>query len=478
MKSLARRRQLAEARSIQDQTYVSALVAKWKPLLKGIRNEHTKNVMAVLYENQSQYLMGLNEDTMSTNVGSFLKFVFPVLRRVFPSLIANEIVSVQPMTAPIGGIFFYELKYGTTKGSVTAGQLLIKNFNAYYSSEHIDVELLGTGPGSSFATSLAFTPVQAGTAVVTAGSVVATDDGLGHLLGTGVSGSINYANGAVALNYTSPVGSGVAVNAAYDYNMEENPNIPQVNIDIELLEIKAKSRKLKALWSSEAADDLKAFHGLDAEAELVAGIAAEIALELDREIITDLHANYTGFTGTWNAATPTAGFYNSNMDWYRQLITVITQGANRIHKNSLRGPANFMVTSPDISSLFEQLTTHGDFRPAVAPPEADPYTPVQQPHTFGVYYVGTVSAKYALYKDPFFPVTNPGSGSGTGDVLLGYKGQTFLDAGYVWAPYIPLQVTATFLDPNDFQFRKGLRTRYAVKMVRSEFYGAVHVSGL
>src|SRR3954471_15723286 len=106
MRSLARRRQLAEARSIQDQTYVSALVSKWKPLLKGIRNEHTKNVMAVLYENQSQYLMGLNEDTMSTNVGSFLKFVFPVLRRVFPSLIANEIVSVQPMTAPIGGIFF------------------------------------------------------------------------------------------------------------------------------------------------------------------------------------------------------------------------------------------------------------------------------------------------------------------------------------------------------------------------------------
>lgn len=485
MKSLARRRQLAEARSIQDQTYVSALVAKWKPLLKGIKNEHTKNVMAVLYENQSQYLMGLNEDTMSTNVGSFLKFVFPVLRRVFPSLIANEIVSVQPMTAPIGGIFFYELKYGTTKGKVTAGQNLIQNFNAYYSSEHIDAETIGAGPGSSFTATLAFTPVQAagqgdaaGPMTVTAGSVVATDDGLGHLLGTGVSGSINYATGAVALVYTSPVGSAVPLVASYDYNMEENSNIPQVNIDIELLEIKAKSRKLKALWSSEAADDLKAFHGLDAEAELVAGIAAEIALELDREIITDLHNNNTGYTGSWNAGSPTAGFYNSSIDWYRQLITVITQGANRIHKNSLRGPANFMVTSPDISALFEQLTTHGDFRPAVAPPEADPYSPVQQPHTFGVYYVGTVSAKYALYKDPFFPVTNPGTGSGTGDILLGYKGQTFLDAGYVWAPYIPLQVTATFLDPNDFQFRKGLRTRYATKMVRSEFYGEVNVTGL
>ena len=479
MKSLAKRRQMAEARSIQDQSYVSALTQKWQPLLKGIRNEHTKNVMAVLYENQSQYLMGLNEDTMSTNVGSFLKFVFPVLRRVFPSLIANEIVSVQPMTAPIGGIFYYELKYGTTKGSVTAGDNLIKNFNAYYSSEEIDVEAVGTGNGSltTFAHTLAYTPVQASTVTITAGSVVATDDGAGNLTGTGVSaGTVNYATGAVSITYSAAPANATAITATYHYNMEENSNLPQVNIDIELLEIKAKSRKLKALWSSEAADDLKAFHGLDAEAELVAGIAAEIALELDREIIDDLRLGQPGYSGTFNISSVPSG--NSQIDWIRSMITEITKGANRIHKNSLRGPANFMVTSPDVSAYFEQLTTHGDFRPAVAPPEADPYTPVQQPHTFGVYHVGTVSAKYALYKDPFFPTVNVGTGSGTGNILLGYKGQTFLDAGYVWAPYIPLQVTATFLDPNDFQFRKGLRTRYATSLVRSEFYGQVQVQGM
>jgi len=472
---MKRRQQLTEARSIQDQSYVQGLVQKWQPLLKGVRTEHTKNVMAVLYENQSQYLQNLNEETKSTNVGSFLKFVFPVLRRVFPTLIANEIVSVQPMTAPIGGIFYYELKYGTTKGKVTAGQKLIKDFNAYYSSEHIDEEVVGTGAGSNFSSTLDFTPVKASTVTVTADTVVGTDDGLGNISGTGVSGTIDYTTGAIALAYTSPVGGGVEVVVEYDYNMECNSNIPQVNIDIELLEIKAKSRKLKALWCSEAADDLKAFHGLDAEAELVAGIAAEIALELDREIIDDLRLGATGYSGTYDVAVPSGA---SAIDHYRNLITALTIGANRIHKNSLRGPANFAVSSPDVCAYFEQLTTHGDFRPAVAAPSEAPQAPVQQPHTFGVMYAGTVSAKYGLYKDPFFPVVNPGSGSGSGKILIGYKGPTFLDAGYVWAPYVPLQVTATFLDPNDMQYRKGLRTRYATKMVRPEFFGTINVTSL
>lgn len=476
------RKPLSEARSIQDQSYVQTLLQKWAPMLKGINENHKKAVMAVLFENQSQYLQDLTEETRSTNVGSFLKFVFPLLRRVFPNLIANDIVSVQPMTAPIGGIFYYELKYGTTKGSVTAGQKLVKDFNAFYSSEHIDAEILGTGAGTSFSSTLDFTPVKASSVVVTATStagtkVVATDNGSGTLSGTGVtSGTVDYSTGAISIVYTTSVSAGANVVAAYDYNMECNSNIPQVNIDIELLEIKAKTRKLKALWCSEAADDLKAFHGVDAEAELVAGIAAEIALELDREIIQDLHDNQTGYSGTYNITAAPAGI--APIEWIRGLITELTKGSNRIHKNSLRGPANFLVTSPDVSAYIEQLTTHGDFRPVMAAPDAMTNAPVQQPHTFGVYMAGTLSSKYVLYKDPFFPVFNVGSGSGNGDILLGYKGQNFLDAGYVWAPYVPLQATATFLDPADFSFRKGLRTRYAVKMVRPEFYGKVNVGGL
>jgi len=477
---LEARKALEEARSIHDKSYVGALAQKWSPLLAGIRQEHTRNVMAVLYENQANYLLNLNEETRSTNVGSFLKFVFPVLRRVWPNLIANEIVSIQPMTAPVGGIFFYDLKYGTTKGTVTAGDTLIRDFNRFYSSEKIDEEIVGVGVGTSFASTLDFTPVRISTLTVsgftdgTGALVSGADNGSGLIAGTGVSGTIDYDTGAISIDFTAAVSGNVT--AMYEYNSECNTNVPQINIDIQLLEIRATTRKLKALWCSEAADDLKAFHGIDAEAEIVAGLAAEIALELDREIIEDLHTQATGFAGSF-AASPVPA-YHTQVDHYRNILTIITQGSNRIHKNSLRGPANFLVTSPDVSAIIEQLETHGDFRPIVAPSNSDTRGPVEAPHTFGVYKVGTLSSKYVLYKDPFFPVVGAGSGSGTGDILLGYKGNTFIDAGFVWAPYVPLQVTATFLDPNDFQFRKGMRTRYSKKMVRSEFYGNVTVTGL
>ena len=470
------RKALEESRSIHDKSYVSALVEKWNPLLEGIRVEHTRNVMAVLYENESQYLQNLNEETRTTNVGSFMKFVFPVLRRVWPNLIANEIVSIQPMTAPVGGIFFYDLKYGTTKGTVTAGETLISDFNRFYSSEHIDGEIVGSGPGTTFSSTLDYTPIRTGTLYVVGDAVSGVDDGAGGITGTGVtSGAVDYDTGAVSIEFDSSVSGDVV--AIYDYNSECNTNIAQVNIDIQLLEIRATTRKLKALWCSEAADDLKAFHGIDAEAEIVAGIAAEIALELDREIIEDLRTGATGFSGSWAASPLLSG--HTQVEHYRNIITEITRGSNRIHKNSLRGPANFLVTSPDVSSVIEQLETHGDFRPIVAAPNSDTRAPVEAPHTFGVYKVGTLSSKYILYKDPFFPVSGtPGSGSASGDITIGYKGSTFIDAGFVWAPYVPLQVTATFLDPNDFQFRKGMRTRYAKRMVRSEFYGNINVTGL
>lgn len=384
------------------------------------------------------------------------------------------------MTAPVGGIFFYDLKYGTTKGKVTAGDTLIRDFNRFYSSEKIDEEIIGVGPGTSFSSTLDFTPVRTSTVQVfgteSGGPQVSgTDDGSGTITGSGVSGTVDYDDGAISVEFDNSVSGNVTV--MYEYNSECNSNVPQVNIDIALLEIRATTRKLKALWCSEAADDLKAFHGIDAEAEVVAGIAAEIALELDREIIEELRTQATGFSGSFAASPVATG--HTQLEHYRNILTQITLASNRIHKNSLRGPANFLVTSPDVSAIIEQLETHGDFRPVVAAPNSDTTAPVEAPHTFGVYKVGTLSSKYVLYKDPFFPTSgSPGSGSGAGDLLVGYKGNTFIDAGYVWAPYVPLQSTATFLDPDDFQFRKGLRTRYAKRMVRSEYYGVISVTGL
>lgn len=222
---------------------------------------------------------------------------------------------------------------------------------------------------------------------------------------------------------------------------------------------------------------MRALHGIDAEAEIVAGIAAEIALEIDREIIDDLRTNATLHSTFDISAVPVGAIYGP-LYWYRNLVTNLSRCSNAIHKNTLRGPANFMVTSPEVSAYIEQLETHGDFRPLYAAGSSDAHGAVEQPHSFGVYKIGTIASKWVVYKDTFFPTTAVGSGSGYGDILMGYKGQNWIDAGYVWAPYVPLQITATFLDPNDFQHRKGVRTRYAKKLVREEFYQRVRVSGL
>ena len=377
------------------------------------------------------------------------------------------------MSAPVGGIFYYELKYGNTKGKVNAGDLLVRDFNAYYSSEIVDEELLGSNPGASVVSTLDYTPVKVSTVEVYADNLSGTDDGAGAIVGDGVSGTVDYETGAISLNFGQSITGDVT--SKYSHNTECSSNIPQVNIDISLVEIRATTRKLKALWCSEAADDLRALHGVDAEAEIVAGIASEIALEIDREIIDDLRIAAT-LDSTFNLQSVPAGV--TPLHWYRNLVTNLTVASNRIHKDSLRGAANFCVTSPEVSAYIEQLETHGDFRPLYASGSSDARGPVEQPHEFGVYKIGTISSKYMVYKDTYFPVTSPGSGSGFGDILMGYKGSNWIDTGYCWAPYVPLQITATFLDPNDFQNRKGMRTRYAKKLLRSEFYRKVRVTGL
>jgi hypothetical protein len=414
-------------RSIADKGFIQSLIGKWGELLEGIDNPYTRGVTAMLMENESQWLQGLEEETKTINVGSFTKFIFPVLRRVFPNLIANEIVSVQPMTAPVGAVFFFDYKYGSNKGATQAGAIFPRDFDRDYSSEFVRDEALATGDGALYggaggamASVLAWTPVRplnadlgfslqildldaTGTAIQTA-----IDNGAGGFTGDVAAGAVNYGSGAVtAFKFTAAPATGNRIVARYFYDGELNTKIPQVNLDITRQPIEAIPRRLKALWSSEAAEDLRAFHGLDAETELVSGIAQEIALE--------------------------------------------------------------------ISARIAQLTTHGDFRPLWVSGGASPYGPADMPRPltqhgqFGIYKAGTLMNKWVVYEDPFFE---------SDKMLVGLKGASFLDAGFVWAPYIPLQVTPTFLDPADFSFRKGLRTRYGKKVLRSEYYGRVTFTGL
>lgn len=484
-------------RTIADQSYVGALIRKWKDFLEGLpsrteQERYTLGVMAVLMENESSYLQGLNEETRQINVGSFTKFIFPVLRRVFPNLIANEIVSVQPMTAPVGAVFFLDYIYGTNKGATRQGGVFPRDFDRNYSSEYIEGEPLATGGGGNYggggtplAGTFAFNPVRPLDATrgykveikdvnPTTGVVAqtATDNGTGGFTGAG-TGTLNYSNGALTnFLFTAAPAPGNLIKAYYTYDGELNAKIPQINLDVKKAPVEATPRRLKALWSSEAAEDLRSFHGLDAETEIVSAIAQEIALEIDREIIQNLYVASTGTVGAFDRVPPPG---IAELDHLRSLLTTISTVSNLIHKKTLRAPANWIVTSPEVSALLSQLTTHGDFRPIFVSGGESPYGPMDMPRPltqhgqFGIYKAGTISNKWLVYDDPFFPRDK---------MLIGLKGSSYLDAGYVWAPYIPLQVTPTFLDPNDFSFRKGLRTRYAQKLLRSEFYGQITIQHL
>ena len=485
-------------RTIADKTYVGALVRKWKDLLEGMpdrseRDRYVLGVTAVLMENESQHLQSLEEETRLVNVGSFTKFIFPVLRRVFPNLIAHDIVSVQPMTASVGAVFFLDYVYDTNKAPTQRGQVFPRDFDRNYTSEKIDGEILGTGNGADFggagaplSSTLSFNPVRPLNASngfativrefnVTTGAVVqqATDDGAGGFTGNVLSGAINYANGAISgFKFTVACGLGNQIKAFYVYDGELNTKIPSMKLDVKKAPVEAQPRRLKALWSSEAAEDLRAFHGIDAETEIVSAVAQEMALEIDREIIDDLFQNSTSTTGSFDRVPP-AGI--SELDHLRSMLTVISTVSNQIHKKTLRAPANFIVTSPEVSALLAQLTTHGDFRAAYVSGAESPYGPADMPRPlssqgqFGIYKVGTLQNKWMVYEDPFFQ---------RDQMLIGLKGGSFLDAGYVWAPYIPLQVTQTFLDPNDFSLRKAMRTRYAKKLLRPEYYGQMRVTNL
>lgn len=498
-------------RSVADRSFVGALVNKWKDFLEGIpdrseQDRYTMGVTAMLYENESQYLQNMNEETKMVNVGQFTKFIFPVLRRVFPNLIANDIVSVQPMTAPVGAVFYLDYVYGTSKGGTkgsdqygspsqggTAG-VFPKDFDRDYTSEYVNGEAIGTGDGAKYFgagaaldVTFGFNPVRAPNAdrgfkvtiaeVNTAsGAIIQSEDGtLSGGTVTWTAGTLTLATGALVgfkFQTSAPV-LGNVVKAFYWFDGEmKSANVPQMNLDVRKVPVEAVPRRLKAMWSSEAAEDLRAFHGIDAETEIVSSVAQEIALEIDREIIQDLFKASTSTSATFDRI-PGAGI--AELDHLRGMLTQIASVSNAIHKKTLRAPANFIVTSPEVSALFAQLTTHGDFRPIFTSGGASPYGPADMPRPlanhgqYGIYKVGTLMNKWMVYEDPFFS---------RDQMLIGLKGGSYLDAGYVWAPYVPLQVTPTFLDPSDFSFRKGLRTRYASKLLRPEYYGQLRITNL
>ena len=258
-----------------------------------------------------------------------------------------------------------------------------------------------------------------------------------------------------------------------------SPAIPEIDIKIESIAITATTRKLRARWSPELAQDLNAYHSMDAEVELTSILSEQIALEIDREILADLvtsanGANYywsrapgvfvnkvTGQKIAFDAALSTGPQFTGTVrEWYETLVETIIDVANTIHRKTLRGSANFLVTGPDVCTILESSVL---YKPKFS---MDGEGQVGSPFTIGAEAVGTISNRFTVYKDPYFSRNK---------ILVGYKGGSYLETGYVYAPYVPLIVTPTIFAQDDFTPRKGVMTRYGKKMVRSDFYGTVTV---
>jgi len=560
-------------------------INKWDKLgfLDGLKG-HTKENMAQLYENQASYL--INEAAASDSSGSFETVVFPIVRRVFSKLLANDIVSVQAMNLPIGKLFYFVPKiqnrnadgthippFGAPNGPSTTDSGYTNSTNLYdrfyegstpnsdpaglfdYSkgayaeqtptlvpvrwnngvltATTLDVALSYATGGTGTAASAnvrslifmmtGFSSAGASKLIGPDGQEMDTEDFLASLetYKTGATdtyynfrvvtqkygkGIVNYGNeqqttfysgsypgpggkydnvcdveGKIYLevDFSTPVeigtqsldgytGSTIASGDTFvgSYRVYETLEfedaIGEVSFDLEAVTVSVTERKLRAQWSPELAQDVSAFHNIDAEAELTALLSEQVAAEIDREILRDLRKgaawslrwDYNG----WKRVSNGSVNYNQK-DWNQTLITAINQISAQIHKSTLRGGANWIVVSSEISAIFDDLEY---FHVSNAAPDQDNYN-------MGIERVGTLSGRYQVYRDPYFPPNT---------VLLGHKGSSLLDTGYVYAPYVPLQLTPTMYNPFNFTPIKGIMTRYAKKMVNNRFYGKITVDGV
>ena len=236
------------------------------------------------------------------------------------------------------------------------------------------------------------------------------------------------------------------------------------------LPIVAKTRKLKAVWSPELAQDLNAYHSVDAEAELTSMLSDYISMEIDLEILDMLISDaqtedywsaksgedYDSGTGAFDSS---ATFYGTRFEWYQTLVSKIQKVSNEIHRLTLRGGANFVVVAPKVATILESLPGY----------VSQPGDGGNDQFGMGISKVGQAAGRYTVYKNPYMTENS---------ILVGFRGSNFLETGAVYSPYVPLITTPLVYDPSDFTPRKGVMTRYAKKMIRPEFYGLIKCKSL
>ena len=493
----------------------NSLVTKWNSVLRKMPEYKGKKraLLATLLENQLGSMQSgstgsriLTEDAFQTdNIADFTRFALPLIRKSYSRLIGDNLVGVQPMQQPASLIFYVRYRYGITKGQTKAGtQIMRQNTSSqyarqngwaldpYYSSQTVGGQLFDgedatiNTAGDTITATLQQRPVLAGTVIVNIynsddlnsgcenpepalqvafggdGSVstVIKDDSTA-MSGVTVNEStsvFNHDSGSLTVALSAGNVASLVARVSYEYDLENNPFLPEATMSIDSDSITATTRKLRTSWSLEAAQDLKSVHNVDAEQTLTDLMAEEMVAEIDREILNDLLVA-AQIRARHNFATA-AGASVNYTDRNIALLYKTLEVANIIHRTTLRGPANWIVTSSDIASKYEQLN---DFRcsDALSTEGAD----------VGITNAGTINGKLKMYKDPLFPACK---------VLSGFKGGSQYDSGYVYAPYIPLLSTPTVMDPNSYTPTKGILTRYGKKLLEDGglFYGVLTVSNL
>jgi len=477
----------------------SATLEKWSPVLEDIEDSYTKRVTAQLLENQAKAIMSEKLDEASTttqSLGTFQKFAFPLVRRVFPELIANKICGVQPMSGPVSQIFYL----GSNRTDHNGTRELYSKYLLTWGG--LQTSAIG---GQAFASS-----IDDGN--FTTGELGLTGLGAGHPSATYGGQIANFpVSGAGAQKAHGTWGFSMSAGELLD-----GTGIPDMTFHIEQQPVVARTRKMRALWTLEASQDLKAYHNMDLERELTELLSSELRLEIDRELIEDLrmvaydvtsilspfvrsnldwsnsnsfagftaaHANdsnFGDFQNSWTAAGNPKGDSTENvymMDWgtsglnfaprhvgdvYANLLALINIASQSIYKTTHRGPGNWILCAPVIASLLESSARlQGGIDRADGPTNMGKN---------GISYVGKFMGRYDMYVDPLYPED---------EILMGYKGSSPMDAGYVYAPYIPLQGLPKVVDPATFQPRKGLITRYgkAVISPESRFYRVIRLAG-
>lgn len=510
-------------------------------LLKNL-DGYDKNNMAVILENQSRQLVqennttggaGTPQGTWTGNNGEqWAGVALPLVRKIFGQIAAKEFVSVQPMNLPAGLVFYLDFQYGNGTnndfsqnasiygtpsanfGNAAAGGLYGAgrfnyslnlfsasgvtatatsasfaeiNFDSTYSASMAAGQIKKLAVATSSLDALNVNGIRAFN--ITSGSTITVDKNLPaftQINGGNIEFFVTASTAEIAtLNaFLVQYNKQTDFNARGDFEADRSnvsvPNaysatnivIPEINVQMKNQTVSAKTRKLKAQWTPEFAQDLNAYHSLDAEAELTGMLSEYISLEIDLEILDMLMQNapnveyWSAKVGNQiNAAgtgfdSNTSGVYYTQMSWFQTIGIKLQKISNIIHQRTLRGGANFMVVSPAVATILESI-------PGFAA-DTDGAADTMK-YAFGVQKIGQLNSRYKVYKNPYMTENV---------ILMGFRGTQFLECGAVYSPYVPLIMTPLVYDPNTFVPRKGIMTRYAMTMLRPEFYGLVVVSDL